>query len=285
MRKKNLWLHLTVLIVSVLVFIGYIQITTMRTDTKAPVIEMETAEISISVEDPESVLLQGISAYDEQDGDVLHSVIIESIYGMTEDHRATVTYAAFDKAGNVAKAQRQVHYTDYRSPRFRLSAAPVFEFGDNFDIMEFIGADDVIEGDIRRRVKATIMSKTTTITKEGIHEVQFRVTNSMGDNADIILPVEVYASDTYDAELTLSSYLIYISKGETVSLKDYLKDFTYGSETFDLNQDTNPNLEISISGTVNSNTPGVYPVSYTAEYTINNRVHTGYTKLIVVVEG
>lgn len=285
MRKKNLWLHLTVLIVSVLVFIGYIQITTMRTDTKAPVIEMETAEISISVEDPESVLLQGISAYDEQDGDVLHSVIIESIYGMTEDHRATVTYAAFDKAGNVAKAQRQVHYTDYRRPRFTLSAAPVFEYGDNFDIMEFIGADDVIEGDIQRRVKATIMSKTTTITKEGIHEVQFRVTNSMGDNADIILPVEVYASDTYDAELTLSNYLIYISKGETVSLKDYLKDFTYGSETFDLNQDTNPNLEISISGTVNSNTPGVYPVSYTAEYTINNRVHTGYTKLIVVVEG
>lgn len=285
MRKKNLWLHLTVLIVSVLVFIGYIQITTMRTDTKAPVIEMETAEISISVEDPESVLLQGISAYDEQDGDVLHSVIIESIYGMTEDHRATVTYAAFDKAGNVAKAQRQVHYTDYRRPRFTLSAAPVFEYGDNFDIMEFIGADDVIEGDIQRRVKATIMSKTTTITKEGIHEVQFRVTNSMGDNADIILPVEVYASDTYDAELTLSNYLIYISKGETVSLKDYLKDFTYGSEAFDLNQDTNPNLEISISGTVNSNTPGVYPVSYTAEYTINNRVHTGYTKLIVVVEG
>ena len=285
MRKKNLWLHLTVLIVSVLVFIGYIQITAMRTDNVAPIIEMETSEIAVSVKDPESALLQGISAYDAQDGDVFHSVIIESIYGMTEDHRATVTYAAFDKAGNVAKAQRQVHYTDYRSPRFTLSAAPVFEFGDNVDIMEFIGANDVIEGNIQRRVKATIMSKTTTISKEGIHDVQFRVTNSMGDSSDIILPVEVYASDTYDAELTLSNYLIYVSKGETVNPHAYLSEFTYGAEVISLSGGDNEKLEITINGSVNTNTPGVYPIAYTAEYTLNNRVHTAYTKLIVVVEG
>ena len=285
MRKKNLWLHLTVLIVSILVFIGYIQITNMRTDTTAPVIEMETSEIAVSVKDPEPALLQGISAYDAQDGDVFHSVIIESIYGMTEDHRATVTYAAFDKAGNVAKAQRQVHYTDYRSPRFTLSAAPVFEFGDNFDIMEIVGADDVIEGNIQRRVKATIMSKTTTISKEGIHDVQFRVTNSMGDSADIILPVEVYASDTFDSVLTLTNYLIYVSKGETVNPKSYLNKFTYVSETIDLITENNPNLEITVTGSVNTNVPGVYPISYLAEYNLNNRVHTAYTKLIVVVEG
>ena len=285
MRKKNLWLHLTVLIVSVLVFIGYIQITAMRTDNVAPIIEMETSEIAVSVKDPESALLQGISAYDAQDGDVFHSVIIESIYGMTEDHRATVTYAAFDKAGNVAKAQRQVHYTDYRSPRFTLSAAPVFEFGDNFDIMEFIGADDVIEGNIQRRVKATIMSKTSTISKEGIHDVQFRVTNSMGDSVDIILPIEVYASDAYDAQLTLSNYLIYVSKGETVDLKGYLDEFIYGSEIIDLGSGSNANLEITVDGSVNMNAPGVYPIAYTAEYTVNNRIHTAYTKLIVIVEG
>jgi hypothetical protein len=274
-----------VLIVSILVFIGYIQITNMRTDTTAPVIEMETSEIAVSVKDPEPALLQGISAYDAQDGDVFHSVIIESIYGMTEDHRATVTYAAFDKAGNVAKAQRQVHYTDYRSPRFTLSAAPVFEFGDNFDIMEIVGADDVIEGNIQRRVKATIMSKTTTISKEGIHDVQFRVTNSMGDSADIILPVEVYASDTFDSVLTLTNYLIYVSKGETVNPKSYLNKFTYVSETIDLITENNPNLEITVTGSVNTNVPGVYPISYLAEYNLNNRVHTAYTKLIVVVEG
>lgn len=285
MRKKNLWLHLTVLIVSILVFIGYIQITTMRTDTDAPVIEMETTEISVSVEDPESALLQGISAYDKQDGDVLHSVIIESIYGMTEDHRATVTYAAFDKAGNVAKAQRQVRYTDYRSPRFSLSATPVFEMGESFDIMEIVGANDVIDGDIQRRVKATIMSKTTTISKEGTHEVQFRVTNSMGDNADIILPVEVCASDTYDSEIVLSDYLIYVKRGDNVNPKSYLREFVYGAESFNLINESHENLNITIRGSVDSYKPGVYCITYTANYTLYDRVHTGYSKLFVVVEG
>ena len=285
MNKKKIWLHLTVLIVSILVYFGYAQITSMRMDTEAPTIEMEAAEISISVKDPESALLQGVSAYDNQDGDVLHSVIIESVYGMTEDHRATVTYAAFDKAGNVAKAQRLVHYTDYRSPRFNLLSAPVFEYGSTFDIMEIVGADDVIEGDITRRVKATIISKTTTISKEGLHEVQFRVTNSMGDSSDVVLPVEVYAADTYDFPLFLSDYLIYVSKDDNIDLMSYVNSFEFAGELKDLTKTWPQDFDVSIQGTYDPHTPGVYPITYTATYKLYDRIHMGCTKLIIIVEG
>jgi hypothetical protein len=43
-------------------------------------------------------------------------------------------------------------------------------------------------------------------------------------------------------------------------------------------------VSIRIHGTVDTSVPGVYPVSYTASYTQNDRTSIGYSKLIVIVE-
>ena len=85
--------------------------------------------------------------------------------------------------------------------------------------------------------------------------------------------------------ILLIPYLHIKVLGFTKAGKSYLNKFTYVSETIDLITENNPNLEITVNGSVNTNVPGVYPISYLAEYSLNNRVHTAYTKLIVVVEG
>ena len=48
---------------------------------------------------------KGVSARDNRDGDVTHTIIIESITAINEDHVAVVSYAAFDRSGNVGNVQ------------------------------------------------------------------------------------------------------------------------------------------------------------------------------------
>lgn len=286
MVKKTVWMLLCVMTVSISILLGYVVIDASRTDTEAPAIIMDTPEIELSIHDPESELLRGVSALDNVDGDVTNSVLVESLYGITEDGRATVTYAAFDSAGNVTKAERQVVYSDYQSPRFTLDRALVYELSSIMDVMGAVGAEDILDGDLQQSIKATMLTSGTSVTEEGTHDVQFRVTNSLGDTVHLVLPVEVYPIGTYDAELTLTDYLIYLPSGATFDPEDYLLGFETQIEEIDLQTARPEALQIKVNNTVDMQTPGVYAVTFTASYTDSRTdLHTGYTKLMVVVEG
>lgn len=284
MKKRSIVFHFFLMFVACAILAGYIILDRMSTDSEPPVIKMDSTQLSLSVEDPESALLQGVTASDNVDGDVTDSLVIESVYGVTDGNRMMVSYAAFDSSGNVAKAEREVVYTDYHSPRFTLNGPFAFAYGRSFDVLTVIGADDVFEGNISNRVKATMLSGSRSITEEGIHEVQFRVTNSMGDNVQLVLPVEVYASNDYDAQLTLKEYLVYLPKGETFNRTSYLDRFEYLDMSVDMTRGVPSNMSVRYDGGVDVSTPGVYPVGYTVSCTFNERVYTGYSKLIIVVE-
>lgn len=284
--KKSTVILLTAILVAALVALGgYILLDHLGTDDVPPVITAGEGELVLSVRDPEARLLEDVSAWDETDGDVTASLIIESVYGITEEQLATVTYVACDSAGNVAKLERQVRFQDYRSPRFTLNRALVFEFGTVFDVMAAVGAEDVADGDILRRVKATMVSSGITVTEEGTHDVQFRVTNSMGDTAQLVLPVEVYPSNRYDARLWLTDYLLYLPVGSRFAPWDYLDSAELQGETVSLRGQLPDGAKIRIGGTVDTEVPGVYTVAYTLTYTRDAHTYTGYSKLIVVVEG
>lgn len=286
MKKKSVWLLSGIMIVAMLVFFGYCILDRINTDTKAPEILMDTEKITVSVKDQQELLLEGVTALDDVDGDVTGSLVVESVYGIDDDHCATVVYAAFDSSGNVAKAERTVQYKDYKSPRFTLSRALAFEAGSNFEVLDIVGATDVIEGNIHRRVKATMLSNGSSVKEEGNHQVQFQVTNSLGDTSQITLPIEVYPTDSFDANLELSEYIIYLPKGSVFEPKDYLLGFTYRMEEFDLSEEIPEMLTIETEGNVDVAVPGVYPVSYMVKYTVDeNHSYVGYSKLIVVVEG
>lgn len=289
--KKNNILLVVLIVLCLGVFFGYRALDSLRSDNEAPTIHMSTQIPEISVEDPKNTLLQGITAKDNRDGDVTDSVVVEGLELLSSDGRLQVSYAAFDKAGNVAKSQREAKYVDYRRPRFTLEGPLLYRMGSNFDVLSTVGATDVIDGDIQHRIRATSMV-TYSIAEQGIHDVQFQVSNSLGDTSTAVFPVEVYDPTDFEATLTLNSYLVYLKQGETFSSQTYLGTFVLMGDTTVLDGKLPAKYSLKTNGTVQTQTPGVYPVEYRVTYTqkhetdpARDREYTGYSKLIVIVEG
>lgn len=291
MRKMNVML-LLLIIISAAGFTGYKQYAALRADTAAPEITIDESQLlQLSVQEPRSALLQGVSAKDKRDGDVTASVVVESVQQLSDDGRMKVGYAAFDAAGNVAKASREVQYTDYEGPRFSLQEPLVFKYNSNFDIMSAIGATDVLDGDIQHRIRATMLTEEA-VYEEGTHFVQFKVTNSLGDTAELALPVEIYSTTEHTATLTLQEYLVYLPAGAEFNPRAYLDTFTLQGKEVSLEAGLPAHYSLKTNGTVMTQTSGVYPVEYVVTYIDRHetnpdydKIYTGYSKLIVVVEG
>ena len=279
MGKKKIWALLIVTVLCCLGFAAHLVYTRQISDNTPPEISFLSDVLEVSVEASEDDLLVGVTAKDSKDGNVTNSVLVEGISGLSSDQLATITYAAFDQAGNVAKAQRTVQYTDYQSPRFSLSAPLVFRSVSAFNLLNYIGAEDVIDGVLNDRVKATLVSTESALSEEGTHEVEFRVTNSMKDTAYLTIPVDIYPAGMYNATITLTDYLVYVEQGSRFNYLDYLESFQKGTETIFLG-DSSSDVSVSCDSDVNTNAPGTYSVTYTAK----SGSYTGYTRLIVVVE-
>lgn len=283
MKRINVLL-LMVLAVATGLFAGYHLWVHNRLDTVGPVLTIDEGILEVSVQDSEEALMQGIRAVDDRDGDVTATILVESIYGINDDNITTVTYAAFDRAGNVSKIQRQVRYKDYENPRFELYGSMTFTFGSGFDLLEYIGAVDVIEGDIGRRVHATLISDTKGITAQGRHQVKLQVTNNLGDTVEMVMPVEVFDPEWYVADVELTDYMIYLERGADFKPRDYLKGFILRGEFIDVHSMVPSDIELEISNGVNTNEPGVYEVSYILSKSLNLNTYSGIARLIVVVE-
>ena len=265
--------------------LAYQVIDSAANDNLAPQISVNSETLSISVNDGEEALLQGIVAKDNVDGDVTNSIIVESVALFDKDGKVKVTYVAFDKAGNVSKYVRDVEYYDYESPKFTLNTSFAFAQNSNTDILSMIKVTDIFDGDIGHRVRATTMYDTS-VGAVGNHDVEFRVTNSIGDTVELILPVNVYAQGTYSGKLNLSDYLIYLPVNSSFDKSDYLRSFNVGSDKVDLTGYIPSGISVKASGEVDTSVPGVYSVDYVVTDT---RDKSGFTysamaKLIVVVE-
>lgn len=282
--KKSTIALLAALAAAIAVFFGYRVLEGIRTDDVGPEISVSGEVLQVSVNASEEELLAGVTAVDDKDGDVTDSIIIESISGITQEHFVTVVYAAFDDSGNVTKAERRVQYTDYVPPRFTFSHAMAFEAGVSYDVLSYVGASDLLDGNIQRRVRVTMLSDTLSLSYEGTHNVQFQVHNSLGDIVTLEVPIEVYPSGSYNAALQLKKYIVYVKTGDSFDTDGYLSSLSYGDREVDLTQGIPADMGVKVTGRVNTKVPGVYPVSYTVSYTINGISCTGYSKLIVVVE-
>ena len=280
MSKILRWLLLILTALCLLACGVYVLHSRQTRDTAAPVISFAEDALSLSVHDAQDVLLDGVTAWDDRDGDVTASLVVEGVSSIHSDDSATVTYAAFDRAGNVTKAQRAVRYTDYEDPRFSLSAPLIFRSGFTVDLFRYVTASDPVDGDISDRIKATLTGGETSISEIGIHEVELRVTNSMGDTARLTVPVEVYASSDYNATVKLSDYLVYVNAGSAFAPESYLQGMTAGYREYSVSQLSDDGAKIDIRSNVRTDVPGAYDVTYT----VSHGSYTGYTRLIVIVE-
>ena len=285
--KKKTPLLLVPIALSAALFLGYRAWDGLQTDRIPPQITIGEESLQVSVSDPKSALLQGITAQDDRDGDVTDSLLVESISMLDSDGTVEVRFAAFDQSGNVSKQTRVVHYSDYQGPRFSLNRPLLFVHSSSFDPLDAIGATDPLDGNIQHRIRA-ISKDSTAVTTLGSHELEFRVTNSLGDTIRLTLPVEVYSANTYGLSVDLKEYLIYLKTGSSFNARSYLSQVHRAANTISLENGTPADYSLRIVDEVNTNVPGVYPVDYYVTHTqLTNggtQYTTGFSRLIVIVE-
>ncbi len=281
MKNKQLLLLLPIAMCLVVLF-GYRWLVGLSQDTKAPTISAQ-GDLILSVTQGQEALLQGVTATDDKDGDVTAGVLVEKVKILHKDGTFQVTYAAFDKAGNAAKFNRQGRYTDYVGPRFSFSGPMCFPEKGYFALLSLITASDSLQGDLSRWVRASILNGSS-ITTLGTHQVMLTVTNTLGQTEKLEIPVEVYSAGSYQGNLELTEYILYLKQGQRFDAKAYLKSFTLYNQTTELSGSLPEGFTLELTGRVDTSTPGVYDLGYTVTYDRAGTAYSGYSKLIIVVE-
>ena len=248
----------------------------VATGGASPEIHFAQEKIDVQTGTDDEALLEGVTATDPEDGDVTDSIMVESISHFTEQNVVDVTYVAYDSQNHVTRAVRQVHYTDYIPPRFSMSGPMLFLSKNVNDMMNYVGATDVIDGDISVKAHASFDDTTIALATVGTHNVEISVTNSLGDTSRLVVPVKVVEDVPHSESIPLKTYLVYIKKGASFDPAFYLvnSDQAQGGST--MGEST-----IQISSNVNPVTAGVYSVDYSL---IKNEMISAMTRLIVVVE-
>ena len=284
--SKKLLVSVLVVLICTGAFLIYLLIHESNSDTQPPVISFSDGVLELSTKASEADYLRGVAAEDNVDGDVTASVVVDSVQFSGENGAIRITYAAFDAAGNVTKAVRQARYTDYESPRFVLNQSLTFSVNSLYDIFDFVKAEDCLDGDISHRVRITCLGEKNLL-EEGIHMVSVSVRNSLGETVTLELPVEVYEAGLYDATLKLTDYLIYLPVGTELNAESFLDSYNRLGVSFSLQNALPKGYSLDIKNYVLPHVPGVYTVEYRVaqETEDGGKVHTGYAKLIVVLEG
>lgn len=262
-----------ILIVLFLLVGGLFAVTTVQGmlsgETEGPTIQCDAEQIEVSVSADASQLLAGVSAYDEQDGDLTGKIRIQGVSKLITDDTAKVSYIVFDSHGNFATTSRMLHYTDYSRPRFQVKEPLVYAENETIRILDRIGAQDDLDGDISGTIRISALSATSD---PDVQSVTLQVTNSMGDTMRLDLPVIIHTGLVARPDVELSEYLIYLEKGDTFQAEKYLR-------AVQTPVGAGNKSEVQISGKVDTSTDGVYYVYYRYPYGVS----TGIAVLTVVV--
>lgn len=249
---------------------------TMATGGASPEIHFDQDEIEVKTGTGFEELLQGVTATDKEDGDVTDSLMVEGISHFVEKDVVNVTYVAYDSQNHVSRAMRRVHYIDYVSPRFSMSGPMLFLSKNVGDVMDYIGASDVVDGNISVKAHASFDDTTTALATVGVHDVEISVTNSLGDTSRLLIPVKVVEDVPHSESIPLKTYLVYVEKYSQFDPAYYLANADQAEGYSTMGESS-----MRIDSKVNTVTAGVYPVDY---YLMKNDTISATTRLIVVVE-
>lgn len=242
-----------VIFVIVLALFSIFKLQQRSADKTYPVITIEGDMLNVSIAATDEVLLQGVSAYDEKDGDLTHKLIVESVSRFVKTGVCVVNYVVCDSDHHTASASRWITYTDYEHPRFTLSDSLVFGLSENVNIRSRLGAMDSIDGNISNKVIITANEYSSNVA--GVSYISAKVTNSKGDSITLELPVYMEELSLSAPKIRLKEYLAYRKVGEEF---DIMANVT---ECLDQREEdltafliTDTNLDLS--------QPGVYEVHY-----------------------
>lgn len=270
MIKKYRYLILTFILILGYVGIqsGYMIENKLKTND-VPTITFEQSELNVSVKTNEKNLLNGVKAFDKQDGDISNHVMIENYSIFLDNQTRLVNYVVFDSDGNVAQASRMIHYKDYEGPKFYMKDQLRDSSYSTTKVTDIVKAYSSVDGDISNNI--TIMN-TSFIDKDTL-ELKLSVSDST--NTTSYLTLHYYLDDDYDIEIVLEDYLIYLPVGETF---DYRSNVINVVEKLYQNIDLVGEIDIQVP---EMEEPGVYEVIYSISRSNGNH---GKATMVVVVE-
>lgn len=269
MRTVKILLVIALILVSALY--GYTTVSDrVEGRNVAPVIRCEEEKLVISVKATEEELLGKVTAWDEQDGDLTASVQISGISKLLTDDTAKITYVVFDSDHNVGSLTRYVQFTDYEPARFSLSQGLIYYRNESIALLDRLSATDVMDGDITDMIRVSALNATS---QAEVYTVDVQVTNSMGDTSRLQLSVIQLDGFSIRPKVVLKEYLVYLPRGSAFDSRSYLSHV-------EIPDGRGSNSDVTITGLVDTATPGIYMVSYTYPYELTS----GTSILTVVVE-
>ncbi|WP_422106728.1 immunoglobulin-like domain-containing protein [Winogradskyella sp.] len=223
-------------------------------DTEAPVITLNGAStINLELGDPYTEL--GATATDNVDGDLTSSIVVggdvvnTSVVGSYQ-----VTYNVSDAAGNAAtEVIRTVNVNaDTTPPVITLIGASTINLnvGETYNELGATATDN-FDGDISANI---VITGTVNTAVAGTYFVNYNVSDSSGNAATQVTRTVNVAPDTTPPVITLTgASTINLNVGDT---------YTEQGATATDNLDGDISANIVIGGSVDTNTAGVYQVTY-----------------------
>lgn len=236
----------------------------------APVISCPEGVLEVSASSPESALLEGVTAYDEQDGDLTGRIILGGVSKLISNDTAKVTLLVFDSDDNMGQCVRYIRYIDYRRPRFTVKEPLVYSTTEEVSILERVGATDVVDGDLSDAIRVSTLDASSDSRR---YSVTIQVTNSLGDTATLELPVFLLEADPMRPEVRLNSYLLYLERDEAFDPAALISEVELPVGTAELG-------DVQIESNVDTTTAGTYQVVYT--YTYEGHVGTAIATVVVL---
>ncbi len=199
--------------------------------------------------------------------------MVGSFSQFVEKGVCNVTYVVFDSSNQSATLTRKTKFTDYQSPKFTLSEPLIFREGASGSAITYVGANDIIDGNISSLVR--LVESDVNYRLAGEYSIQVEVTNSFGDTQQETLPVHVVEGSNAACQINLTSPLVYIQKGA---------NFDPGSYVVEDVEDADGNVMgtegLTVESGVNTQEEGCYQVHYQIT---NEQGLEGETWLTVIV--
>ena len=262
-----------VFVITLMLFFMFYTQEQISKDNTIPSIELPSGILDVSIRDPQTHLLTGVTAQDGKDGDITSKIIIESISKFSKDRTCVVTYAVTDSDKHVAKNSRTIRYTDYTVPEFYLEKPLIFRLDESVDVRKMVGAVDCIEGDISEKV--TIVATDYTDNTAGVFTLSLQATNKLGDVIFLDLPIYVEQINARALTVELREYLVYVNPGENIDFDEYITSVSSNFVEVE-------NYDMLVTTNFDCHAPGTYSVHFNVE---DNSGRTGHSVLTVVVRG
>ena len=229
-----------------------------ETGGSSPLINSSLDPLTISCDYTREDLLEGLTAYDTEDGYITDSIIPGKLSSFTEKGVSEIEYYVYDSDGNCGRYKREVVFSDYSSPTVGLSSPLVFYVRDasNGDIVYRLFGRDRLDGDVKHIL---IDNGDIDYGKAGDYITSVSLTNSFGDSATYELPVHIIKKSIRGMEIRLNEYLVYIKSGTEFDPEDYVKEVEYSQIEELVPQE---DWGINIESNVDTSEAGIYEVSY-----------------------